>query len=161
MKSIKAKVSEVLDILKKNRDLHREIFIAAQKIYRSEVIRKLDQALQAAKDGKEFPSYIQIPEPEDHTKDYDRVIRMLELSTEETIELSEQEVEVYVMDRWSWSHSWAASNIRYLNDDAVTNAIQTSSSYAITGSAGGSANYQSLFGGTGVSAMQSKLGEYL
>ena len=126
MKNIKAKVSEVLDILKKNRELHRDIFIAAQKIYRSEVIRKLDQALQAAKDGKEFPSYIQIPEPEDHTKDYDRVIRMLELSTEETIELAENEVEVYVMDRWSWSHSWAASNVQYLNDQCV--------GYAMTGS---------------------------
>jgi len=156
MKAIKAKVSEILNILKKNRDLHHEIFIEAQKIYRSEVIRKLDQALQAARDGKEFPSYISIPTPEDHTADYDRVIRMLELSTEETIELEEKEVEVYVMDKWSWSHNWAASNIRYLNDEtvsyAVTGSLPISSSYATSGSWSSSETYKT---------MQSKLNSYL
>ena len=165
MKSIKAKVSELLDILKNNRTLHYSIFIAAQKVYRSEVIRRLDKALQDAKDGKEFPGSIHIPAPEDHTRDYDRVIRMLELSTEDVIELEEREVEVYVMDRWSWSHNWAASNFQYLTDAAVTN-------YATTGSLSTEASYQSLFGGcAAISAswasgsvlktMQSKLSEYL
>lgn len=162
MKPIKAKVSELLTILKKNRELHEEIFVAAQKIYRSEVIRKLDQALQSAKDGKDFPSYISIPAPENHSKDYDRVIRMLELSVDDTVELAENEVEVYVMDKWSWSHNWAASNMAYLNDAAVSN---------FTGSA---LNHSSLFGGcaaTGavsaswsnesVKTYQGKLSQYL
>ena len=174
MKNIKANVKELLEILTKNHDLHHDIFIAAQKIYRSEVIRRLDKALQDAKDGKEFPGSIHIQSPEDHTKDYARVIRMLELSVDENIELDERDVEVYVLDRWSWSHNWATSNFQYLNDTAVTN-------YATTGSLSTEDSYQSLFGGcAGVSAisaswssgsylspgavlktMQSKLNEYL
>jgi hypothetical protein len=165
MKAIKAKVSEILSIIKKNRELHHEIFIEAQKIYRSEVIRKLDQALQSARDGKEFPSYISIPTPEDHTADYDRVIRMLELSTEEIIELEEKEVEVYVMDKWSWSHNWASSNFKYLNDETV--------SYFMTGSCGvgGPGNVSSPVSASWASGsfaspetyktMQSKLSSYL
>jgi hypothetical protein len=171
MKNIKANVKELLEILTQNRDLHHDIFIAAQKIYRSEVIRRLDKALQDAKDGKEFPGSIHIPAPEDHTKDYDRVIRMLQLSVDENIELDERDVEVYVLDRWSWSHNWAASNFQYLNDSAV-------SSYAVTGSMSTQATYQSLFGGTGaisaswssgsclsadgaLKTMQAKLSSYL
>ena len=160
MKPIKAKVAELLTILKKNRETHEEIFIAAQKIYRSEVIRKLDQALQSAKDGKEFPSYIQIPAPENHTKDYDRVIRMLELSVDDVVELAENEVEVYVMDKWSWSHQWAASNMQYLNDDTVKYAITGSASVS-TSFSSGETNYQSLFGGTSLQHMQNKLNSYL
>lgn len=142
MKNIKANVKELLEILTKNRDLHHDIFVAAQKVYRSEVIRRLDKALQDAKDGKGFPGSISIPAPEDHTKDYDRVIRMLELSVEDNIELDERDVEVYVLDRWSWSYNWAASNFQYLNDAAISN-------YAVTGSMSTQTSYQSLFGGTG------------
>jgi len=114
MKNIKAKKTEVLEILKKNRALHEEIFIEAQKVYREEVIRQLDEALKNAREGRGFPGYLEIKTPENHTKDYDRVIRMLELSVEDTIELAENEVQIYVMDQWTWSHQWAASNSRYL-----------------------------------------------
>lgn len=40
--------------------------------------------------------------PEDHTKDYDRAIQMVEWSIEDTIELDTRQFQQLVMDEWEW-----------------------------------------------------------
>jgi hypothetical protein len=113
MENINVSKEKLLEILKKNRELHRDIFIEAQKNYRSEVISVLDKMLSDARAGKSVSHSINLMAPEDHTSDYDRVILMLELSLDDTIGLSERDAQQYVMDKWSWSHDWAVSNSRY------------------------------------------------
>jgi len=113
MTSVTVKVDELLDILKKNREAHRAIFLEAQKGYREEVIRRLDDMLADAREGRKITSYVQFEEPSDQTKDYDRAIRMLEMSVDDEAELNDQTFRSFVMDDWSWKSNFLLSNSYY------------------------------------------------
>jgi hypothetical protein len=45
MKEVKINKQRLIDIVTKNRNEHREIFLEAQKVYREAVIKKLDTML--------------------------------------------------------------------------------------------------------------------
>lgn len=116
MKQIRVEKKKLLTILQKNRAEHREMFLAAQTAFRETAIKALDAQLEAARKGKpfEFAHFIQFRAPEDHTKDYDRSIQMLEMSVEETITIDEREFQNYVQDIWNWSQEWASNSLRYV-----------------------------------------------
>lgn len=113
MEAVKVKKSELLEVLKKNRELHHKIFLEAQGGYRSAVISELDSMLEDARNGKRIRRQITLVEPVNQTADYDRVIRMMEMSCDETINLAEQEFEAYVLDNWRWKQQFNASNRGY------------------------------------------------
>jgi hypothetical protein len=105
--------AELLAILRENQGKHRETFLRAQEGYRRRVIQELDRRLEDARAGREIDLFIRLPEPEDHTADYGREIRMLELETEDTVVLSTREFDQLVMDRWGWSEDFAATSSVY------------------------------------------------
>ena len=113
MQTVKITKAELLGILTKNRAEHRDIFLTGQTKYREAAIRILDEALADAKAGKKIRRSIGLVAPEDHTADYDRVIRMLELSVDDTIVLTSAEFEQYVMDRWRWASQFGATVSSY------------------------------------------------
>ena len=65
------------------------------------------------KAGKVVAVQVSLPQPENHTKDYDRVIKMLEMCVNDTVELDEHTFQCYVMDDWTWKRSFLASNSNY------------------------------------------------
>lgn len=113
MQNVKIKKEKLLETLRENRTAHREIFLEAQEGFRAEAIKQLDAMLQAAKDGKKIRQSIGLIEPTDQTADYDRAIRMLEMSEDEVIELTELDFECYVLDNWRWKAQFLASNSSY------------------------------------------------
>jgi hypothetical protein len=100
----------LLKKVKENREKHRSLFLAAQEGFRQAVIDELDMMLEKAKKGKRVQMAINIPEPVDHTQDYNRVIDMLEMSLDNRIELSATEFDNYVRDQWSWAYHAATTN---------------------------------------------------
>jgi hypothetical protein len=113
MRTVKVKAVDLLKILKLNRAGHRENYEKAFDGYRKECIRVLEQNLNLLKEGKkQAVQFSEIP-PDDHTEDYDRVIAMLEMSVDKTIELTASDFAQYVQDNWVWKHSWTASNSKY------------------------------------------------
>lgn len=113
MEDVKVKREELLEKVKANRDSHRANFEKAQEIYREEIITELDRMLEDAKHRRKIRRSVSLPEPEDHTKDYDRVITMLEMSVDPVIKLDQQTFGMYVMDQWSWSASFASNTLSY------------------------------------------------
>ncbi len=113
MNNVIVNKDELLETLKKNRETHRMIFEDAQKGYREEAIRLLDIALNDAKIGKKITTFIQLESPVDQTKDYDRIIRMLEMSVDEQIDLTEHDFAQYVLDDWSWKQDFLTKNAFY------------------------------------------------
>ncbi|MDE2096161.1 MAG: hypothetical protein KGL39_02875 [Patescibacteria group bacterium] len=114
MQTVKVKRAELLEKITKNRDAHRELFLKAQEGYRKQVIHELDLMLEDARAGRNIRRSLSLPEPQDHTSDYDREISMLQMSVDDVIEVSMQEFDWYVMDNWSWKASVTASNMRYV-----------------------------------------------
>lgn len=122
MRQVRIKKKKLLDIIKKNREEHRDIFLKAQKKYREVAINALDAQLTAARSGRPFvlQELTQLIAPEDHTKDYDRVIEMLEMCVDAVIVVSEEDFQHYVQDVWSWSKQWAYSNSRYVSSPKLS-----------------------------------------
>ena len=115
MQSVTIKKAELLAALTENRTAHRAIFLEAQEGYRVEVIKQLDEFLKDAREGRKITSCVEFQEPIDQTKDYDRAIKMLEMSIDDEIKLSEQDFRAYVMDDWSWKEQFLFSNSAYSN----------------------------------------------
>lgn len=58
-----------------------------------------------------FPS---LKPPESHAGEYEVVIKMLEMHTEDTIELDTSEVESYCLDRWLWIDDFAVGSAPFI-----------------------------------------------
>lgn len=113
MHSVKVERMQLLTAIQGNRDAHRDLFIKAQKGYREMMIEELDRMLKDAKEGLPIRRAVALVEPQDHTEDYDRVIRMLEMSVDKEIEIDASSFDQYVRDRWSWKQFADSTNTLY------------------------------------------------
>ena len=113
MNEVKVKREELLTKVRANRDAHRSLFLLAQEVYRKLVIEELDKMLADARAGLPIKRSVSLTEPSDHTKDYDRVVAMLEMSGYETITREAQDFDQYVMDNWDWSKFALSTNTFY------------------------------------------------
>ncbi len=113
MQEIKMKRAQLLEIVKKNRDTHRQVFLEALDGYRKAAVAELERSLDDAKAGRKFNRSLTLIEPMDMTKTYDQAIQMLELHTQDEIEIQNEEFRNYVLDEWHWTKNWATSNQSY------------------------------------------------
>ena len=110
-------IEELIKKLKANREKHSENFEAALVVYHKKVIEVLDEALEAARTGKEYKTYFNLVKPENMLDEYDEVIGMLEMSlgtTSSTIELTQDQYRNYVVDNWAWSGTFASNTLSYV-----------------------------------------------
>lgn len=105
----------LLEALRLNLNSHRETFIDAQEGYRTQVIKELDTMLEDARSGKKIRRSIRLPEPEDHSDDYESTILMLEMCVDEELEISHEDFQRFVMDNWGWKANWTATTSNYTN----------------------------------------------
>lgn len=113
MKAIPVKKATLMTTIQKNRDRHREVFESALEGYQQESIRILREQMDRAEKGLRQNLQVYLICPEDHTKDYDRVLGMLSMSIDDTIELTEQDYSQYIEDNWMWKQQWVGSNSSY------------------------------------------------
>lgn len=123
MQSIKVKRLELLDTLRANRENHRKVFLEASEGYREAAIAELDKSLEAAKRGERIRRSIGLAEPMDQTREYDRAIRMLEMSVDTEITLSDRDFQQFVMDDWAWKEQFSASNRAYVKSGFATSYL--------------------------------------
>ena len=114
MHEVKVKRTELLKRVRENRKAHRDLFLKAQEGYREQVILELDRMLAEAKANKPIRRAIALPEPQDHTAEYDRAIDMLEMSVDKEITLDFQSFDQLVRDNWNWKSFAQTTNMAYL-----------------------------------------------
>lgn len=112
---VRLKKTELLQKLEENRSAHRAIFDEAVEGYRKTVIEHLEGHIAAIKKGKVVRVVVNLPMPEDHTKDYNRVIAMFTMDQHDYADLEEQEFAQYVLDEWDWKRQFLTSNAGYSN----------------------------------------------
>ena len=104
---------ELRSVVQTNRDNHRALFEEAMEGYKRLVVRELERKISDVERGIQIDHRIQLEIPEDHTKDYDRVLKMLDMSQDTSIELGERAFDQYVMDNWGWSEEFNTSSQFY------------------------------------------------
>lgn len=119
MRTVNIPWQKLLDIVKANREKHMTEWADAVRGWTTETAERLaEEALifQDAVDNN-FPLCIELSgferKPVDHIKEYDRLIKMIELTDEEHIELNEHEFDQYVNDEWAWKQDFTLSTQKY------------------------------------------------
>lgn len=118
MRTVTVKTKELIKVLKKNRDLHETEFTEAYEGYRQLVQEALEARLVIVKKNEEkFDLYFHDIDtaPDNHTKDYQNVIDMLELGTEKSATLTMQEYLQFYKNEWAWQQNWQMSNAQYVS----------------------------------------------
>ena len=104
---------ELLATLKKNRAKHHAIFLEACDGYQKKAIMILQEHIDRIKTGKRERVYVSLPEPVEHTFDYDRAIKMVSMHLETSFDLDEYTFGQLVMDEWDWHNDFLTSNKAY------------------------------------------------
>jgi hypothetical protein len=113
MREITVSKTDLLAVLQENRATHRTVFDAALEAYGRAARETLQGELDRLADGKVREVYVHLPRPQDHTTDYDRVIRMVTMHTGDTIQLGETDAAQYVMDDWHWKREFVKMSGTY------------------------------------------------
>src|ERR1700676_1709473 len=100
MQNVKVHKEQALAILKKNRDAHHKIFLESVDGYKKQAILLLEQHIARIKKGRREQVSVHLPSPEEHTKDYDRAIKMLEMHVDDVLEFDNMTFQQYIMDDW-------------------------------------------------------------
>jgi len=109
----KVKKAALLETLKANRAQHQKIFEEAVEGYRKEMLKRLERFLAEVKEGRLVSQRIGLPVPTNETSSYDTAIKMLEMGTEDIVELSAQDFSCLVEDKWEWKKNFLLCNSDY------------------------------------------------
>lgn len=114
MREVKVHKTELLAKIQANRDQHRAQYLRAIEGWSQEAAQIMERDIQALKAGeRRWLSPIDAP-PQDHTRDYDRVLPAIQMSVDEVLTLDIQTFNWYVLDDWSWKPGWLASTSKYM-----------------------------------------------
>jgi hypothetical protein len=113
MDEVKVKVAALRERVQHNRDQHRAVFEKALEVYKERLLAHLELKVEQVKKGERIEHYIALPVPEDHTKDYDRILNMLDLSVDDEVTITQREFAMYVMDDWAWKESFYSNTVSY------------------------------------------------
>jgi chromatin segregation and condensation protein Rec8/ScpA/Scc1 (kleisin family) len=115
MQNVKVNKKDLLAVLKTNREKHLIEFNSASKIFIQDAIEKLTEMLTQAKTKNKIIQSLGLVEPVSYVHSYDTAVKMLEMSIEDVIELSQQEFTQYVEDSWGWKQSFMTTTSFYNN----------------------------------------------
>jgi len=119
---------ELLSKIRDNRKIHLDEYEASVVIYKDAVLKWLGEVeTEAAEhvllvtnlephevltnDALDTQFYCPATEPFNKLRDYDRVIGMLEMCVDDTIELTVQEYNNYILDEWVWKNSFVTGSL--------------------------------------------------
>lgn len=114
MKTIKVSKAELLSHLRTNREVHVEEYNIALVEYRNVLIEAFKDALKRAKNHEDIRHAVNVERPVSYVESYDTIIKQLEWTLEDSIELDQTEFRQYIQDEWIWKDAFAQSTSSYI-----------------------------------------------
>ena len=115
MKVIDVRKDRLLTKLKENRENHRKTFEEALDGWQKKVIDELQKAVRDARAGRKYTTTFYLPQPQDHTAEYDAIIEQVEWEEDETISLDPISFNQFVRDDWGWKTDFLNNTMVYMN----------------------------------------------
>jgi hypothetical protein len=116
LKTVNIKKSDLLEIVSDNLASHKRDYTEAMAGWHERIVDRYEAVLSDIRSGNYkqaiYPA-VDLPMPESHEDDYMTILRMLELSADEIVELTYREFEQYVRDEWSWKESFTTTAGNY------------------------------------------------
>lgn len=110
---VTVKKEELLNTIKANRTKHQSDYEDAQRGFRERFEQKLIEKVNMLKQGGLPSLMIDLAVPVNHVKEYDRVVRMLEMCVADEVTITEGQFTQYVMDEWNWKGQFASTVQQY------------------------------------------------
>lgn len=117
MNTVIVNKAALAEIVTRNREMHRDVFLQAIEGFRTTLQANLEARLEALTQGKIPDLRINLVQPEDHTRDYDRILHMIEMHIPEDIEITQGDFARYVEDSWDWKQQFVTASNTYTNAD--------------------------------------------
>jgi hypothetical protein len=113
MKSLRFDKLFIIQRLRENRKKHEEIYAEAVVGYQKKAITMLEERLEKVKANPLEHTSVPLSVPQNHLKEYDRTILMVDQCLDVELELDEQEYSQYIQDNWTWTRTFLSSNSGY------------------------------------------------
>lgn len=124
MRTIKTTKSELLSKIMANRVKHIADYKEAVADYKvlvmeraqkvtAEILKEANEIHDGEMKQLSAVTFHDLQPPKNHTKSYDQVIMMLEMSIETELEVRSDEFACYVMDDWEWKDDFVNTNRFY------------------------------------------------
>lgn len=115
MRGMKVNIAtnHLLEVVKRNRETYAKILEEAKIEWRKKVIAAMEVNLEDAQAGGPVRTGIALPPPPDHLEEYDQAIAMLELSEDAQMELTSDQFDALVRNKWDWMGSAKVSMLSY------------------------------------------------
>lgn len=110
---IKVSRTELLRIIQTNREIHRREFNEAYVAFRQTALDELRKNLKAAEDGKAIELHVYLDHPVSHLEEYDDVIGLLEMGSDDEVTLTSKDYRKYVRDEWPWTDGFKKTRVFY------------------------------------------------
>jgi len=121
------KREKVLEKLKENREIHKLNFEAATRTYRRlcmvELKKRLEEMSQIGEE-EEVPLHkmqqwlvFSLIAPQSFLEYYDDAIGALEMSCDEELELTAEQINAWCNDKWNWRANFANATMSYVGHD--------------------------------------------
>ena len=104
---------ELLERLRTNREEHSGIVAEARKGYVEQARKALEAKLAELADGKVVALHFTLAVPEDHTREYDQVVAMMEMHQGGQVGLTQTQFARYVLDQWEWMSRFLLNSSPY------------------------------------------------
>lgn len=138
MRQVKVKTDELLRQVRVNLVAHQSKYEEAVKGYKDQAIatindcmKELRKRVEKLKGGEKVNLtmiHFDLQVPENHERDYNRVIRMLEMSVDEEVTLEAREFDQFVNDQWEWKREWENVTSSYSGSSSSSSSSASSSS---------------------------------
>lgn len=119
-------VSTLVEKIKANRAKHEETYNKAVKVYMDKIAGALDERKAEMEEfSSDDATYEELAElggglgftpPRCYLDSYDDILAVLEMATEEKLELDSQQLANLIRDKWDWEREFAASTVMYANE---------------------------------------------
>lgn len=112
--SIHFRVSDLLDKLRANLEKHQADYELAVVGYRKAYKAELEDRLQRLEAGELIDPRTELKKPVEYSHKYRLTIQMLEQTTDEIIELDQDQFNQLVNDDWEWKDHFVGTNSAYV-----------------------------------------------
>lgn len=114
MRTVKVNKQEFLKILRANCLSHQKAYKEALEDRLKAAKVKLNALLSDIDIDKEsLDEVLHFPKPRCHSKDYDEIIKMMEMEVEDQVSLTQDEFSKYVQDEWHWKNDFDRISTSY------------------------------------------------
>ncbi len=111
--TVRVNTKELVKKLRENREKHEQIVKEARTGYVNKAKMLIATRLEQLNAGKIVSLTFALHMPVSMLSSYDDAIAAFEMHTEETIELTVDDVSNYMRDKWTWKQNFLTSNAIY------------------------------------------------